>query len=168
MTNHAAGSGRLLIKNMNYLINPGLNKKERTPHNIINEAAKYFKVDVAYLMKDERTRTRVQARGMIFKVLRDHCRLSFLQIASLFDKDHTTIIHGIRKLEDLLDVYPEIAHEFESLINHLNFYIYDLHFSDNCCPHCGRYNLVAGKGREGTGAEGTVNEETIKGNNATL
>lgn len=134
---------------MNHYINPGLNKQSRTPENIINEAANYFKVDVAYLMKDERTRLRVQARCMIFKVLRDHCRMGFLQIARLFDKDHTTIIHGVRKLEDLLDVYPEIALEYENLINHLNLYIYDLHFANDCCPNCGRYNLVAGKGREG-------------------
>ena len=144
---------------MNYLINPGLNKQARTPQNIIAEAAKYFKVDEAYLMKEERTRTRVQARGMVFKALREHSRMSFLQIAGFFNKDHTTVIHGIRKLEELMEVYPEITIEYENLINHLNIYIDDLHFSNGCCPHCGRYNLVSGKARERAGTEGTVNEE---------
>lgn len=121
-------------------------KQSRTPENIIAQSAKFFNVDEDFLMKDERTRTRVQMRQMVYKALRKHCMISFQQIGKLFKKDHTTIIHGIRKLNALMDVYPELLEEYDNLINHLNDYINDLHISSTCCPHCGRYNLVDREG----------------------
>jgi chromosomal replication initiator protein len=134
-------------------------KKLRTPENIIKEAANFFNVDVPFLLKDERTRTRVQMRQMTYKALRQHCMISFQQIGRLFEKDHTTVIHGISKLNNLMDVYPELSLEYEELINHLNKQINDLHFSSICCPHCGRYNLHIGDSGEGRRVKGSVNEE---------
>jgi len=134
-------------------------KKSRIPENIIKEAANFFNVDVPFLLKDERTRTRVQMRQMTYKALRQHCMISFQQIGRLFDKDHTTIIHGISKLNNLMDVYPELLKEYENLINHLKREINDLHFSSICCPHCGRYNLHIGDPREGRRVKRSVNEE---------
>jgi len=134
-------------------------KKSRTPENIIKEAANFFNVDVPFLLKDERTRTRVQMRQMTYKALRQHCMISFQQIGRLFDKDHTTIIHGISKLNNLMDVYPELSLEYEELINHLKKHINDLHISSICCPHCGRYNLHIGDPGEGRRVKRSVNEE---------
>jgi chromosomal replication initiator protein len=134
-------------------------KKSRTPENIIKEAANFFNVDVPYLLKDERTRTRVQMRQMVYKALRQHCMISFQQIGRLFKKDHTTIIHGISKLNNLMDVYPELSLEYEELINHLKKQINDLHFNSSCCPYCGRYNLVDRDGGEGRRIKRSAHEE---------
>ena len=134
-------------------------KKLRTPENIIKQSAKFFNVDEDFLMKDERTRTRVQMRQMTYKALRQHCMISFQQIGRLFDKDHTTIIHGISKLNNLMDVYPELSLEYEELINHLKKHINDLHFNSSCCPHCGRYNLVDRDGGTRTRVKRSANEE---------
>lgn len=142
--------------------------KKINPENIIIEAAHYFNVNEAYLYKNERTRSRVQLRSMVFKAIRELSKISYLQIAAMFNKDHSTIIHGIRRLNELMSVYPDIKDEYENFINHLNVKINDLHFSDNCCPNCGRYNLVTGNRREGRRTKGPVNEEAAPGTIATL
>lgn len=54
------------------------------------------------LLKNNRTRDRVLARNLCYYFLRKHTRYSLKQIGDLFNKDHTTIIHGIRMVNDML------------------------------------------------------------------
>jgi chromosomal replication initiation ATPase DnaA len=103
---------------MNYLIFPALTRSPNTIANIVNHSCKYHNVDFAWLKKPIRDRKRVAIRQMVFKCLRVEFKHTFSSIAKHFDMDHTTVIHGIAKLNDLMDVYPEIRDNYlEYIIN---------------------------------------------------
>jgi len=105
---------------MSYLLTPGIDKKARTPENILAEAAEFFQVNVKYILKKERSRDRVIIRYHIFNAMRDKYRWQLVKIGKVFNQDHTTVVHGIKTLRNLMKVYPDIHEDYESLSNHLN------------------------------------------------
>ena len=44
---------------------------------------------------------------------------SLVTIANAFDRDHTTVIHGIDKITDLIDTDEEMKNEIEALIKEI-------------------------------------------------
>lgn len=53
-----------------------------------------------------RKREYVDARRIAYKIFRATKMYSYSKIGSLFDKDHATILFGIKTAENLLDVEP--------------------------------------------------------------
>lgn len=68
-----------------------------------------------------RERDVVLARQMAFKLLRDYLMMSFKSIAQVFGnavKDHSTVIHGLTRINDLLDTGDILACEkFNTVLN---------------------------------------------------
>ena len=44
---------------------------------------------------------------------------SLVTIANAFDRDHTTVIHGIDKITDLMDEDEDLKNELEALIKEI-------------------------------------------------
>jgi hypothetical protein len=66
-----------------------------------------------------RERDVVLARQLAFKLLRDHLMMSFKSISQVFGqavKDHSTVIHGISRVNDLLDSGDILACEKLNII----------------------------------------------------
>lgn len=53
-----------------------------------------------------RKREYVDARRIAYKIFRTTKMYSYSKIGSLFDKDHATILFGVKTAENLLDVEP--------------------------------------------------------------
>jgi hypothetical protein len=68
-----------------------------------------------------RERDVVLGRQLAFKLLREHLKMSFKSISEVFGdaiKDHSTVIHGIRRINDLLDSGDILASEkFNTIMN---------------------------------------------------
>lgn len=101
---------------MNYLIFPAFIRCPNTISNVVDHSCKYFDVDFAWLKKPLRDHKRVATRQMIFRCLRVEYKHTFTSIAKYFDMDHTTVIHSINKLNDLMDVYPETREAYQTFI----------------------------------------------------
>jgi chromosomal replication initiation ATPase DnaA len=56
---------------------------------------------------------------MVFRCLRVEYKKTFTSIAEHFDMDHTTVIHSINKLEDLMSVYPDLREDYINYISNL-------------------------------------------------
>jgi hypothetical protein len=68
-----------------------------------------------------RERDVVLGRQLAFKLLREHLKMSFKSISEVFSdaiKDHSTVIHGITRINDLLDSGDILASEkFNTILN---------------------------------------------------
>lgn len=77
--------------------------RPRLPRNrqrIIAEVAAKHDLTVTSLKGERRTRPFVRARQEAFYRLRAELRLSFPQIGAIFDRDHTTVLHGVRSFAE--------------------------------------------------------------------
>lgn len=71
-----------------------------TPDLIIREASKYYRVPIEDIMSRKRTKDLVLPRQVIMYLLRHEISLSFPEIGrEMGGKDHTTIMHGCKKME---------------------------------------------------------------------
>lgn len=97
---------------MNYMVRPGIRKSPHTIQNVVKHCCSALQCDESYISKNSRDRKRVQMRQMVFTILRHEYKHTFGSIGAFFGMDHTTVIHGIRKLADIMDVYPETKAEY--------------------------------------------------------
>ena len=69
---------------------------------ILAETARYFGLRREDLVSKSRSRPLTTARHVAMYLLRELTQLSLVKIGELFDRDHTTVMHGIQKVEKLM------------------------------------------------------------------
>lgn len=72
-----------------------------SPNKIIDTVCNHFKIKKEEIKKQDRSRKIAYPRQVCMYLLRKHTDLNFIDIARLLNrKDHTTIIHGVEKIEE--------------------------------------------------------------------
>jgi chromosomal replication initiator protein len=71
---------------------------------IMDETAKYFGLGREDLVSKSRSRPLTTARHIAMYLLRELTGLSLIKIGELFDRDHSTALHGIQKIEGQMPV----------------------------------------------------------------
>ena len=85
---------------------------------IISETAQEFHLRDSDLVGSSRKLTVVAARNIAIYLCRNLLGCSFLKVGSFFsDRDHSTIMHSYRKIENLLDSNPDQNDAAASMIN---------------------------------------------------
>jgi chromosomal replication initiator protein len=69
---------------------------------ILAETATYFGLTRADLVAKSRSRPLTNARHVAMYLVRECTGLSLLKIGELFERDHTTVMHGLKKVEKLM------------------------------------------------------------------
>jgi chromosomal replication initiator protein len=69
---------------------------------ILAETAAYFNLTRADLVGKSRSRPLTNARHVAMYLVRECTGLSLLKIGELFERDHTTVMHGLKKVEQLM------------------------------------------------------------------
>jgi chromosomal replication initiation ATPase DnaA len=94
----------------------------------VAKALPLFGARLDTLQLDRRTRNTSDLRSIVMHVLRKNTGLSLQEIGKIFKRDHSSVIHNVKKVEGLLNVdkgfsltYYEIK---EVLVDHL---YYQLH-----------------------------------------
>jgi chromosomal replication initiator protein len=82
---------------------------------IQREVARYYKVAVEDLRQDRRMKQLAHARQVAMFLARTLTRSSFPEIAEKFNKDHSTVISAVRKVERLLESNPQLQKEISEL-----------------------------------------------------
>jgi chromosomal replication initiator protein len=82
---------------------------------ILNETAAYFGLTPADLISKSRSRQLTTARHVAMYLLRELTGLSLIKIGEMFDRDHTTALHGIKKIEALLSARGSIYRQVQEL-----------------------------------------------------
>jgi chromosomal replication initiator protein len=76
--------------------------REITPVVILEETASYFGLQQEEMLSKSRSRPLTTARHVAMYLLREQTGLSLIKIGEYFDRDHTTALHGIKKIEALM------------------------------------------------------------------
>jgi chromosomal replication initiator protein len=74
-------------------------ENEIPPQLIMEETASYFTLSTADLVSKSRSRPLTQARHIAMYLIRENTGLSLIKIGEAFNRDHTTALHGIKKVE---------------------------------------------------------------------
>jgi chromosomal replication initiator protein len=76
--------------------------QEIRPDTILEETASYFGLGPGDLVSKSRSRPLTTARHVAMYLLRELTGLSLIRIGEHFERDHTTVLHGIKKIEGLM------------------------------------------------------------------
>lgn len=77
--------------------NPGLNP---TPEHIMEAVANYFYIPVEQMISQNRSKDVAYPRQMAMYMIRQELEYSFPDIAKIFKRDHTTVMHACNKIEE--------------------------------------------------------------------
>jgi chromosomal replication initiator protein len=76
-------------------------ESEIPPQLIMEETASYFTLTTGDLVSKSRSRPLTTARHIAMYIMRECTGLSLVKIGEIFGgRDHTTVLHGIKKVED--------------------------------------------------------------------
>ena len=99
------------------IISPS-NNKEVTGEYIIKVVAEHFDVTVDDITSKKRNSEFVEPRQVVMFLCKSMTNNSLTNIGKLLNKkDHTTIIHGIRKIEDEMKVNEELRNKINIIKN---------------------------------------------------
>ena len=100
-----------------------IEEKFFSAEDVLQKVCEYFRVNYSALIKKDRRRHMVEIRMLACQILYHDASLGLtLQAIGelLGKKDHTTIIHMLRKCETYFYIYPEIKEK----VQNLHFFIY--------------------------------------------
>lgn len=90
--------------------------KKLNPKLIIEKTAAHFDLQVTDIMSPKRDKEIVVPRQVAMYIMREEFNISFQIIArSLGKKDHTTVIHGVKKISELSRTDESLDHEIKAL-----------------------------------------------------
>ena len=88
---------------------------------IIEEVAKFYNTDPDLLRGQGRTKDLSQARQIAMYQIRRMTNLSLKEIGREFDnRDHTTVLHAIERIEKLAKTQPETAEIIKDITSNIN------------------------------------------------
>jgi chromosomal replication initiator protein len=82
---------------------------------ILDETAKYFGLTREDLVSKNRSRPLTTARHVAMYMMRECTGLSLIKIGELFERDHTTVLHGVKKVELLMRDRAPIFRQIQDL-----------------------------------------------------
>ena len=94
--------------------------KQITIENIQKITAEYYKIRVADLLSKRRNRSVTRPRQLAMTITKELTNHSLPEIGDAFGgRDHTTVIHAYRKINELRETETRIEEDYTNLINSL-------------------------------------------------
>ncbi|MBY0544704.1 MAG: chromosomal replication initiator protein DnaA [Gammaproteobacteria bacterium] len=94
-----------------------LQDKLVTIENIIRTVAEYYKIKVADIMSQRRSRSVARPRQVAMALAKELTNHSLPEIGEAFGgKDHTTVLHACRKIKEMVETTIDIAEDYKNLI----------------------------------------------------
>lgn len=103
---------------MNPYMFPGLLENLTGPEVIAYIVGEYFGVTLKDLRSPDRHRPLPDARYIVFFLIwENYPKMKLGQIGEVLNRDHSTVIYAIRKVQDYLSYDNEYANDFEIIKN---------------------------------------------------
>lgn len=108
---------------MNYFVIPGMVKPNKVrkesgymkSNKIIQHVLSYFDITHEQLIQKTRKRHIVYRRQVMMYLLAKNTGLTFVKIGAILGMDHTSVIHSVKQLKDLMYSDSDIREEIEKL-----------------------------------------------------
>ena len=92
-------------------------------NKIINLIAEHFDISVDDILSDKRHSKLVIARQICMYLCRTRLGISYIEIGKIFGgKDHSTVIHSVNKIKDIINSDSEIS----SIVKKINTFLQDV------------------------------------------
>ena len=92
-----------------------------SPDIIIDEVSKFYNIDADALRGQGRTKDTALARQVAMYLIREMTNLSLKEIGREFEnRDHTTVLHSIERIEKLKKSNPEITEVIKDIRSNIN------------------------------------------------
>ena len=94
------------------------NVKENTitPAHIVKKCAEYYNIDEDLIMSKGKTKNVAETRQISMYIMMKVLHMSYVKIGKIFSKDRTTCMHGINKIESMMESEQSFRLEVENLI----------------------------------------------------
>lgn len=113
--------------NMSYWCIPGVRKPDmptiyrKTDESIavgtiIDMVCLYFDVTIEQLKSKNRARQICYPRHIAMFLLYNYCIKSCQSVANYFNRDHTSVLHAVRSIKNLVDTEPAVRHEIDMFL----------------------------------------------------
>lgn len=89
--------------------------RRTTIDEIQKKVAEYFNISVKEMQSSRRARTVARPRQIAMYLAKQLTSRSLPEIGRKFDRDHTTVMHAVRKVEELLTEDKSLAESLDSL-----------------------------------------------------
>ena len=87
-----------------------------SPRVVVEQTAQYYNIKSNDLTGSKRDRQIVLPRQVAMYIMRDELNMSFPQIAhALGGRDHTTVMHAVKKIEELRSADTSFSDDIELL-----------------------------------------------------
>jgi len=80
---------------------------------IFAAASSFFGVKKTLLISKTRTQQLVDARFMCIMVIRERLRLPVKRIGQLFERDHTSVLHALKTVQNLCHTDEQYKHQYQ-------------------------------------------------------
>jgi chromosomal replication initiator protein len=120
-TSNSIGNKETVLKALKDLADFAKVEENLNPNKIVDIVCNHFKIKKDEIKKQDRSKKVAYPRQICMYMLRKHTNLNFVEIAHLLNrKDHTTIMHGVEKIDsdiskNLNDINQHIS-EIKDLI----------------------------------------------------
>lgn len=88
---------------MNYMVMPGIRRAITRPERICQMTAEFYGFTFNEILVPNRRPKYASAREMAWYLLRNVCKMSLPEIGIMFNRHHTTVLHGLVTITGLLD-----------------------------------------------------------------
>jgi chromosomal replication initiator protein len=110
--------------NINYWAIPSVRKQNLSPrqrqaiaNDIIDKVCTYYNISIEQIKGRKRYKTVIMARHMSMFLLRNRLKLKLKDIAKMYGRDHSTVIHSIASIQDQSDVDVDVRADIQNLMN---------------------------------------------------
>jgi chromosomal replication initiator protein len=85
------------------------NEKVYTPEYIIEKIASYYGISIEEISGKSKIKNTAMARQISMYLMRKLTNLTLEEIGTVLNKDHSTVLHAIRRIEDNISSSTELA-----------------------------------------------------------
>jgi len=91
-------------------------KRPRSPETVIDAVAAYFNISVAQLCSKARDKQLVHARHIAMFLLRDEAHRPLTEVGRILgNRDHSTVVHGLNRVQRTFYSDPDLRREVEEI-----------------------------------------------------
>ena len=115
----------ILTKLLSDFIEKEKSLKKLTIEEIQQAVAKKYSIEVKQILSPERTQSLVVPRQLAMYISRKFTTRGLPEIADKFEKTHSTVIHGVKNVEKMLDVDEELRENLEEILAEFGYSMSD-------------------------------------------
>jgi chromosomal replication initiator protein len=100
---------------ISYYVMPGLKHNEIRFEQVIRTVCEVLQADKHKVLTPNRSKNLVFARNMCYFIFRRYFSMTLKEIGQSFDRDHTTVIHGIQTFQNDIDCIKYYKGQYEEV-----------------------------------------------------